>query len=386
MASRYPFQPIDEVMTKKAHGTTKTPPQDNLRYGVDEKKADEICCFTRNRAETSGYFLKTDWLKKVNQTEPTTYYDSVSGLPVFKAPVGRSFKEFLDESKTHGWLSFRDSEVNWEEVRCLKNGECVSLGGTHLGNNIPDAKGNRYCINLVSIAGNPTEEKEGLVIGYWAIRGLGAPLRMTCEYAGASYKPILHRVVIDSSGKQNKCLWFENFKPSLKAKNPFANLPYILDGDTAVCQTNACFKYLGKKFNLMGKDEAERSKCEQSLCQAMDMRNDMVGVFYGSYPKNKDKLVSMLGNHYNKFENWLSHHDTQYLSSNDSLCVADFHLWELLDQMEKYVKEHNQPSPIKGKERLTKYYATVRAEKKLQNYFNSDLYKLPCNNPSAYWR
>jgi len=38
MASRYPFQPIDEVMTKKAHGTTKNPPQDNLRYGVDEKK------------------------------------------------------------------------------------------------------------------------------------------------------------------------------------------------------------------------------------------------------------------------------------------------------------------------------------------------------------
>ena len=33
-------------------------------------------------------------------------------------------------------------------------GETVSLTGTHLGHNLPDMKGNRYCINLVSIAGN----------------------------------------------------------------------------------------------------------------------------------------------------------------------------------------------------------------------------------------
>ncbi len=31
----------------------------------------------------------------------------------------------------------------------------VSLEGTHLGHNLPDSKGNRYCINLVSVAGNP---------------------------------------------------------------------------------------------------------------------------------------------------------------------------------------------------------------------------------------
>ena len=34
-------------------------------------------------------------------------------------------------------------------------GEAVSLAGTHLGHNLPDRKGNRYCINLVSVAGTP---------------------------------------------------------------------------------------------------------------------------------------------------------------------------------------------------------------------------------------
>jgi peptide methionine sulfoxide reductase MsrB len=31
----------------------------------------------------------------------------------------------------------------------------VSVDGTHLGHNLPDRRGNRYCINLVSIAGRP---------------------------------------------------------------------------------------------------------------------------------------------------------------------------------------------------------------------------------------
>ena len=56
---------------------------------------------------------------------------------------------------SHGWPSFRDSEVVWDDVRVLKDGETVSLDGTHLGHNIPDFSGNRYCINLVSVAGNP---------------------------------------------------------------------------------------------------------------------------------------------------------------------------------------------------------------------------------------
>ena len=57
----------------------------------------------------------------------------------------------------HGWPSFRDQEVVWENVRVLKSsGETVSVDGTHLGHNIPSRdKRNRYCINLVSCAGNP---------------------------------------------------------------------------------------------------------------------------------------------------------------------------------------------------------------------------------------
>jgi len=86
-----------------------------------------------------------------------TFYDANTGLPLFYGPRDRSWEQFVRESKQHGWPSFRDSEVNWEHVRVLANGECVSTAGTHLGHNLPDGSGNRYCINLVCIAGKPAE-------------------------------------------------------------------------------------------------------------------------------------------------------------------------------------------------------------------------------------
>ena len=97
----------------------------------------------------------TNFLQEVDRDGETTYYDSVTGKPLFIAPRGRSMEAFLKESKAHGWPSFRDEEVVWENVRCLVNGEAVSTAGTHLGHNLPDKSGNRYCINLVSVAGRP---------------------------------------------------------------------------------------------------------------------------------------------------------------------------------------------------------------------------------------
>merc|ERR1712170_12575 len=86
------------------------------------------------------------------------FYDSNTGKPLFIAPVGRSMDEFIKESRAHGWPSFGDEEVVWDNVRVLGDGETVSVDGTHLGHNLPDRKGSRYCINLVSVAGNSAEE------------------------------------------------------------------------------------------------------------------------------------------------------------------------------------------------------------------------------------
>lgn len=57
----------------------------------------------------------------------------------------------------HGWPSFRPQELVKENVVIHPEGEMQSKCGTHLGHNLPDASGARYCIDLVCIAGSPSK-------------------------------------------------------------------------------------------------------------------------------------------------------------------------------------------------------------------------------------
>ena len=84
-----------------------------------------------------------------------TYYDSVTGKPVFIAPRGRTHDEFIEETQRIGWLSFTEREVVWENVRCMVSGEVVGVNGSHLGHLIPQNDEVRYVISLVSVAGYP---------------------------------------------------------------------------------------------------------------------------------------------------------------------------------------------------------------------------------------
>jgi len=156
-----PVLGAESIMSQKEHGTSSQPVQSELLYGVSNQLADKICNYNRHFAEMGGSFRSTNWEDAIlaAKGKPVAFYDSVTGKPLFVAPIGRSAEELLAESETHGWPSFRDEEVVWDNVRVLRSsGETVSVDGTHLGHNLPDRSGNRYCINLVSIAGQPANQ------------------------------------------------------------------------------------------------------------------------------------------------------------------------------------------------------------------------------------
>jgi len=146
----------ESLMTPKAHGTSEYPvPADKLQWGVDPKLADRICNYNRHYAERAGYFETTSFVREGASCERITFFDSNAPhnlLFTIGGEAGRSWSHFLEESIDHGWPSFRDSDVVWEHCRVLNDGEVVSTVGTHLGHNLPDLTGNRFCINLVSIA------------------------------------------------------------------------------------------------------------------------------------------------------------------------------------------------------------------------------------------
>ncbi|KAG7346217.1 hypothetical protein IV203_005285 [Nitzschia inconspicua] len=145
--TKYPIVGPNDIMSKKRHGSSDGPVQEELRWHVSRKKADNICNFNRHFAEPSGSAFKNqkylDEFKNAKANGNTMkFYDSVTGVLLFEAPKSRSHDAFERESSRHGWPSFRDDEVDWEN-----------------GHNLPDRNGNRYCINLVSVAGHLVEPK-----------------------------------------------------------------------------------------------------------------------------------------------------------------------------------------------------------------------------------
>ncbi|CAD7974861.1 unnamed protein product [Amoebophrya sp. A25] len=150
------------LMNAKAYGTCWQE-IDSVRWSVDKALANQICCNNRHYAEHATYWEGVQsFVASANAKRGTNqkidFYDPIDGSLLFRAPVGRTMEDFLAESKAHGWPSFRDAEVVNAKVRVLEQnkGEVVtSTTGLHLGHNLPDSSGNRYCINLVCVAGVP---------------------------------------------------------------------------------------------------------------------------------------------------------------------------------------------------------------------------------------
>jgi len=149
-----------------------------------------------------------------------------------------------------------------------------------------------------------------ITIGYWSIRGLGAPLRMMASYSGKPYKNEMYDC-FKKDGTWDVSSWFDA-KPALKAKNPLMNLPYVMDSEGGsefyVAQSNACFLYLARKFDMAGKTKEEVSACEQLLCEIMDIRNKVVGVVYTPGSGNAEaasKLFSSVEGMLEKISLWL---------------------------------------------------------------------------------
>jgi len=141
--------------------------QNPLRFGLsqalwsdDETLTEAICCDSQfaGLAEQAGTFQLAKLFETIDKNGVTTFYDPVCGKPLFNAPKGRTFDAWKAETEEHGWPSFRDAEVVKENIE-VRDNVVYSSCGTRLGDNLPDGGGNRYCLDLACLAGNPTQNK-----------------------------------------------------------------------------------------------------------------------------------------------------------------------------------------------------------------------------------
>jgi len=169
-------QPVSDVVESatvpQKYNSCKGTVQDNLRYNISsrteptvpvpvdpsETLAQAVCCDTRTKvfAEPQFLYQAPDIALFSKISGVTTFFDSVCGVPLFKAPMNRSMADFKADTDEHGWPSFRKEEVFSEHVQVDKStGFVYSSCGTHLGSFLPDDKGDRYCMDLSCISGSP---------------------------------------------------------------------------------------------------------------------------------------------------------------------------------------------------------------------------------------
>jgi len=226
-----------------------------------------------------------------------------------------------------------------------------------------------------------------ITVGYWNIRGLAAPLRMQIMYSGVPLESVTYDIVVDpETGKSDASAWF-NTKPDLKVVNPLINLPYIKDGDKLITQSNACLLYLGRKLKMLGSSECEQIKCEELLCEVMDLRNSVVGFVYSDKGTIKDEVDSYLKS--NGVAKILDKLNLSKLSNAGPFFVGnkasspDFHIFEMIDQFKIMAKVHSSDDIIQNYVALEQFHVDFRNLSKNQKYLQSKLSTYPMNGKSA---
>lgn len=241
----------------------------------------------------------------------------------------------------------------------------------------------------------PSHESCSLKIGYWSIRGLGAPMRMMCYYSGVHFENATYEVKQKGEGRWVSREWENDDKPDLEHENALMELPYVKNMSTGevVTQANAVSLYLGRLLALNGPTVRQESLNEQVLFFVYNIFTEMFDLVYPfKGVKDDESFLTALPHYfrktipykYAKLEHWLEQLRTGYFVDVGP-CTADFYAWEVIDEHELMARKHSLKSPVEEFPCLKQFYQSLRADPRLQAYFDSADYLLPCNNKMAFF-
>ena len=99
---------------------------------------------------------------------------------------------------------------------------------------------------------------------YFDIRGRAEPIRLLLEDVGVQY--IDKQVTLED--------W-----PAIRETTPFRRMPIYREGDLEIPETFAIMRYLGRRFDLLGEDEAARVRCDVTIEAWRDYGNRVANIF-----------------------------------------------------------------------------------------------------------
>ncbi|XP_064029815.1 glutathione S-transferase Mu 3-like isoform X2 [Pogoniulus pusillus] len=180
------------------------------------------------------------------------------------------------------------------------------------------------------------------VLGYWDVRGLAHAIRLLLEYTETPYEEKVYRC--GEAPDYDRSQWL---KEKEKLGLDFPNLPYFIDGNVKLTQSNAILRHIARRHNLCGETEEEQLRVDLLENQVMDFRLSLVLICY----------------------------------SPDFLTFVDFLMFDVLDQNRIF-----EPKCLEPFSNLKDFMERFGALEKVAAYMKSSTFqKMPINNRAAKW-
>uniref|UniRef100_A0A8D0DY89 Glutathione S-transferase n=1 Tax=Salvator merianae TaxID=96440 RepID=A0A8D0DY89_SALMN len=213
-----------------------------------------------------------------------------------------------------------------------------------------------------------------VTLGYWDIRGLAHAIRLLLEYTETPYE--------DKHYAPGEAPDFDPSQWTSVKENlglDFPNLPYLIDGERKITQSNAILRYIGRKHNMCGENEDEIIRIDILLNQIMDLRMAFARVCYSpDFEKLKPEYLEQLPGKLKQFSKFLG--DRKWFAGNKITCV-DFVAYDVLDQHRMF-----EPKCFDQLKNLKDFLDRFEGLEKISAYMNSGRFmKTPVFWRTAMW-
>lgn len=124
------------------------------------------------------------------------------------------------------------------------------------------------------------EEQQPVKLVYWNLRGLVEKVRQLIEYCGVPYT---EEKLVNPDDRDK---WNNDMKPKLIEKHPAITLPYLLDRDKIVTESDAICIYIchrSGKVELLGRNIDEWVQVATVHGVFKDFYRAYQGLVYGTY-------------------------------------------------------------------------------------------------------
>lgn len=219
---------------------------------------------------------------------------------------------------------------------------------------------------------------------YWNICGLGQPIRYALEIAGVDYVDVrVEPGPGDPGTPEYKKMYFDR-KPAVSESVVFANLPYFLDGDVSLAQSNAILRYVGRKFGLMGDPEGAHI-FDLVLDQMSDFDAESTGRCYRDFPSMKAYCTELLPA---KLKEWGRLLGDKPFMTGSKVSVADLKVYETLRKLRIIEAESSIGTATLAEfPSIMAFIERIEALPAMQNYLQSEQFMArPLNNIHAQFK